>query len=156
MFNNSADAPSLILAQRPALLDKDDIADLAFIGRVMGHVFYPTADELAVQLMTDFSFYKDDNALIHAVADNRTLLSPSGRFYLAHSLQSSGCLCFTRPVSVAGLLIHDGLNPCNILAELRQTGWIFQPPDSVLEPELEIILAEILLLFPEILGTHVT
>jgi hypothetical protein len=89
MLNYVPNTPALVFAQRTAFLDKDDVTDIALIGRIVSHIFHPTPNELPVQFMTYFPFNEDDNALIHGVADDGTLPRLSGFVRVTHSLQSS-------------------------------------------------------------------
>jgi hypothetical protein len=84
MLNYVPNTPAFVFAQRAALLDKDDVADTALVGRIVGHVFHPTANELPVELMAYLPFNEDNNTLIHGVADNGALPRLSGFARFTH------------------------------------------------------------------------
>jgi hypothetical protein len=77
-LNNAPDKPTFALGKRPALLNQDCVADIAFVRGIMRHVIHPAANVLAVQLMPDFPFNRDHHCPVHAVAFDKAQLGLSG------------------------------------------------------------------------------
>jgi hypothetical protein len=87
-LNNIFYPPALVLAQRATLLNQDDIADIALVGRIMGHIFHSAANELSIELVSYFSLNKDNNGLVHCITDNGSLARLSGFDCVTHTFQS--------------------------------------------------------------------
>src|SRR5262245_36133108 len=72
LLQHRADAPALVLAQRPRLRDQDPIADVASVVLVVHFVVRSPADVLLVLWMLHQAFDRDDDRLLHLVADDHT------------------------------------------------------------------------------------
>jgi len=88
MLDNISHPPAFVFAQRPTLLYKDNITDLAFVGVIMGHILRALPNKLAVKLMPHFPFHKDNNTLVHGVADDGTLARLSSLARVTHTFHS--------------------------------------------------------------------
>jgi hypothetical protein len=67
-----ADAPTLIAAKRPALNDQHAITDMAFAFSVMRFHFRAPPQDLFVLRMHHRALDRNDNGLLHAIADDQT------------------------------------------------------------------------------------
>jgi len=67
---NFYDQPPLVLADRPAFLDENTVADGTDVLRVMGLESVSTPDELMVFRILNEPLDLDDDSLFHLVAQN--------------------------------------------------------------------------------------
>ena len=63
-------SPVLGLAQRTGFHDEDGVTDSALVLLVVGNELGGLFHELAVERMLLLSFYRNDNGLVHLVADH--------------------------------------------------------------------------------------
>src|SRR3990170_2742076 len=71
-LEDSADTPTLITANRPALYNQHPVADMTFVSLIMRLHLGAPAQDLLVFRMQDSSLDRHDDRLLHTVADDYT------------------------------------------------------------------------------------
>src|ERR1700723_2985518 len=68
--------PALVLRDRAAFLDADNVAGLELVGFIVGRVLLRPSDELLVDRVHDAPLDPHDNRLVLLVADHQPLQNP--------------------------------------------------------------------------------
>src|SRR5690606_31841297 len=125
------DDPALVLGNRRAFLDGNDVADLELVGFVVRLVLLRPANGLLKEGMRKAAFDANDNGLVVLVADYGALQNAFRHILLPLSLG------FCR------LLAGNGLNARDVLANFVDARGLLELAGRLLEAQIELLFLQL-------------